>query len=113
MVRPASFTIRSVNCIGRARLKSQPKLERASSTCPADRVQGRADDRRYDAHHPQTQSKRPTHTMFEAFKRMHGRYPGLREGAVSAARMNWNADAAALEGRAARYPHLANSVLSC
>jgi hypothetical protein len=54
-----------------------------------------------------------THTMFEAFKRMHGRYPGLREGAVSAARMNWNADAAALEGRAARYPHLADSVLSC
>ena len=39
-----------------------------------------------------------THTMFEAFKRMHGRYPGLREGAVSAARMNWNADAAALRG---------------
>ena len=49
-----------------------------------------------------------THTMFEAFKRMHGRYPGLREGAVFAARMNWNADAAAC----ARHPHLANSVLS-
>ena len=25
-----------------------------------------------------------THAMFEAFKRMHGRYPGLREGAVFA-----------------------------
>jgi hypothetical protein len=47
-----------------------------------------------------------THTVFEAFKRMHGRYPGLREGAVFAARMNWNAYAAA-----SRHPHLADSVL--